>query len=173
MKALVVYESMFGNTAQVARAVGDALAERMDVEVLEVGDAPAPLLGLVDLVVVGGPTHAFSMTRPGTREDAVRRGAQPASATGIREWLARLQPGPHSKAVAAFDTRVVTVRHVPGSAAKAAVRRLRRLGYRPQLRPESFYVEDVLGPLLEGELDRAYAWASGLAEAVAEQWAAT
>ncbi|HET6626429.1 MAG TPA: hypothetical protein VFG63_08560 [Nocardioidaceae bacterium] len=162
-KALVVYESMFGNTEQVARAVGDGLAEHLDVEVLEVGQAPAPILDLLDLVVVGGPTHAFSMSRPGTREDARRQGAtQGDAAIGIREWLTRLHAGPHSELVATFDTRVEKVRHLPGSAARAAGKVVKRLDYTPAVKAESFYVVDVDGPLVLGEVARARSWGEQL-----------
>ncbi len=168
MKALIVVESMFGNTRKVADAVAEGLRGHASVEVVGPADAPAPLLELVDLLVVGGPTHAFSMTRGSTREDAVRQGAPAeAAATGIREWIDRLHAGPHSEVVATFDTRVGKVRHLPGSAAKAAVKALRKLGYTPVVPAESFWVADVAGPLLEGELDRARAWGESLASVAA------
>ena len=72
MRALVVYESMFGNTEAVARAVADGLAEMHDVDLREVSQAPTEVIGRVDLIVVGGPTHAFSLSRPATRASAVR-----------------------------------------------------------------------------------------------------
>lgn len=163
MKALVVYESMFGNTEQVARAVATGLGKRLEVELVEVADAPEAIRD-VDLVVVGGPTHAFSMTRQATRVDAVSQGASHGTAeAGLREWLATLPAGSQSQPVATFDTRVDKVRHLPGSAAKAAAKAVRRRGYLPAARPESFYVTDVAGPLLEGELDRAEAWGEALA----------
>jgi hypothetical protein len=166
MKALIVVESMFGNTRAIAEAVAEGLADRMTVEVVGPAEAHAPLLELVDLLVVGGPTHAFSMTRDNTRADAVRQGA-PASAAamGLRDWVERLHPGPHSEMVATFDTRVAKVRYLPGSAAKSAAKALRRLGYAPVVPPESFWVADVAGPLLDGELERARAWGGQLAEA--------
>src|SRR6188472_2874693 len=86
MSALVVVESMWGNTRAVAEAVARGLGE--EVEVVEVQDAPTPLPDNVDLLVVGGPTHAFAMSRSTTRHDAVERGARGADeAHGIREWL--------------------------------------------------------------------------------------
>ena len=167
LTALVVYESVFGNTEQVARAVADGLAEHLDVEVLEVAQAPAPIVDLLDLVVVGGPTHAFSMSRPGTREDARRQGAtQGKASTGIREWLTKLHAGPHSELVATFDTKVEKVRRLPGSAARAARKAVKHLGYIPVVKAESFYVVDVNGPLIEGELPRARAWGQQLAAEV-------
>ena len=163
MKALVVYESLFGNTEQVARAVAGGLAQHVDVELVEVSEAPVPVTELLDLIVVGGPTHAFSMTRPNTRADAVTRGStQGSTDTGIREWLATLHAGPHSELVATFDTRVDTVRRLPGSAARSAAKVVKRLGYQSVAKAESFYVDDVAGPLLLGELDRAAAWGARL-----------
>jgi hypothetical protein len=160
MKALVVYESMWGNTKQIADAVAEGLGGARVVEVREVGSEE---LEALDLLVVGGPTHAFSMSRSSTRHDARERGA-PAGAgdRGIREWLAEL---PEDLVVpsATFDTRVTTVRKLPGSAAKAASKELRRHHHGPVLRTCSFYVHDTAGPLVDGELDRAIDWGAQLA----------
>lgn len=158
MKALVVYESMFGNTEQVARAIADGLGETMEVELHEVSTAPQPSEHPTDLVVVGGPTHAFSLSRSSTRGDAIEKGATHGSReVGLREWIGRLQSGEHPEKVAAFDTRVRQVRHLPGSAARKAMKLLRDDGYR-SAGSESFYVRDVDGPLLAGERERATAW---------------
>jgi len=163
MKALVVYESLFGNTEQVARAVTTGLSKHLDVEIVEVTQAPETITDLLDLIVVGGPTHAFSMTRPATREDAFKQGAtQGSREIGIREWLTHLHAGPHSELVATFDTRVEKVRHLPGSAAKGAAKAARGLGYGSAAKSASFFVEGVEGPLLDGELDRAQAWGERL-----------
>ena len=107
------------------------------------------------------------MTRPSTRESAVEQGAgQGSKAIGVREWLGRQRKGPHSAVVAMFDTRVDKVRHLPGSAAKGAARLAHKLGYAAAaVKPESFYVADVSGPLIEGELARAEAWGARLAVA--------
>jgi flavorubredoxin len=70
MRALVIYESMFGNTQQVANAVGDGLARTLPADVVEVGHAQATVPVNVSLLVVGGPTHAFGMSRQKTRADA-------------------------------------------------------------------------------------------------------
>jgi hypothetical protein len=163
MKALVVYESLFGNTEQVARAITTGLSKYMEVDLRDVSDAPPEITDFLDLIVVGGPTHAFSMSRPNTREDAFRQGAtQGRRELGLREWLGHLRSGPHSEMLATFDTKVDKVRHLPGSAAKGAAKVARKHGYSPS-RTESFYVADVSGPLLEGELDRAEAWGERLA----------
>jgi FAD/FMN-containing dehydrogenase len=163
MKALVVYESFFGNTEQVAQAIARGLSEHGEVEVVEVSKAPAELTEPVDLIVIGGPTHAFSMTRESTRQDARRRGATRGStAVGVREWLEHLQRGRHAELVATFDTKADKVRQLPGSAARAVANALHRLGYKTAVKPMSFYVQGVSGPLLAGELGRAQAWGERL-----------
>jgi hypothetical protein len=163
MKALVVYESMFGNTASVARAVADGLADTFDVTLADVRDMP-PLAG-TDLLVVGAPTHAFGMSRPATRTDAVKQGVTRAGAeqTGIREYLDSA-PQLAGLPVAAFDTKVKMVM-LPGSAARKALRRLQSLGGRPIVPAESFRVTGTTGPLLAGELERAQRWARGVGTA--------
>ena len=120
-RALVVYESMFGNSEKVARAVATGVGEVMPVDVVDVEHAPTDLSG-VDLVLAGGPTHAFSMSRTTTRRDARTQGATQGSVdSGMREWLEAL-PDEDGRWFAAFDTRVTKVRHLPGSAARSAAR---------------------------------------------------
>jgi hypothetical protein len=164
MKALVIYESLFGNTAEVAQAIAESLAGSFDVTVADVHDMP-PVDG-VDLLVVGAPTHAFGLSRPSTRADAVKQGTvRPgAQERGLREYL-DTAPNLSGAAVAAFDTKV-RMRFMPGSAARKALRRLRDLGCRPVHPAESFYVAGTTGPLLDGELDRARQWAGAVAAAV-------
>lgn len=163
MRALVVYESMWGNTEEVARGVARGLEQQVgEVEVVDVSRAPQRMDD-VDLLVVGGPTHAFSMSRPSTRADAVKQGAPPGhEQRGVREWLGTL-PASDDVLVATFDTRVSKVRRLPGSAAKAAAREIRKHHLGRLVDEESFYVADTEGPLLDGELQRAEEWGSSLA----------
>ena len=65
MRALVVFESMFGDTKAVADAVACGLAGEMRVRILEVGEAPVMVDETVDVLVVGGPTHAFGLEQAG------------------------------------------------------------------------------------------------------------
>lgn len=171
MRALVVYESMFGNTRDVAEAVTRGLASHFLVDCVEVGVAPTAL-GELDLVMVGGPTHAFGMTRASTRSDAENQADEPlvSPAGGIREWLDRLS-GDLPPAACTFDTRVHRPR-VPGSAARAAGRVLRRLGVPLVVPSESFWVDGVRGPLIDGELARAEQWAATVASQLASATAA-
>lgn len=166
--ALVVFESMFGNTKVIADAIADGLSSRMSVDLVEVGAAPDVIGDDVELLIVGGPTHAFGLSRPGTREDAAKQAEQGlvSPGVGLREWLAAISEGSGSVAVAAFDTRIKKPR-LPGSAARAAEKRLRRLGFRVIAPSESFYVAGASGPLLEGEAERAYLWGEKLGSASA------
>ncbi len=161
MKALVIYESMFGNTEAVARAIAEGLAVQFEVVVREVSQAP--VIGSVDLIVVGGPTHAFSLSRTSTRASALEQGATRGNKDiGLRDWLGHLESGPHSELVAAFDTRVYKTRRLPGSAATKSAKLARAHGYAPAGQ-NSFYVTDTAGPLLPGELARATSWGAQLA----------
>jgi len=164
VKALVVYESMFGNTEAVARAVADGLSDAFEVGLADVSGMPS--LAGVDVLVVGAPTHAFGLSRPGTRADAVRRGAaRPGVAgVGLREYL-DCAPQLTGITAAAFDTKIDKP-FLPGSAARAAQRRLRHLGCRTPLPAESFRVAGTTGPLADAELERARRWALALASAV-------
>lgn len=169
MRALVVYESMFGNTRDIAYAVASGLQESVPTDVVEVGTAPTFSGAEIGLLVVGGPTHAFGLTRPSTREDAANRtGRELVSARiGIREWLSAIDRSPTRISAATFDTKAQHPR-LPGSAARAAHKRLRWLRFRPIAAPETFYVADMTGPLVDGELDRARGWGRRLGTAWAE-----
>lgn len=165
MRALVVYETMWGNTEKVARAIAAELSRTMSVDVHDVDSAPDSADGY-DLVVVGGPTHAFSMTRPSTRHTAVEQNHAPLSPQrGIREWLGTLEPSTADTHAATFDTRAQSPR-LPGSAARAAKQELRSLGYDIAVKQKSFRVHGYEGPLVDGELDRAAQWARELAAAI-------
>jgi len=157
-QALVVHESMFGNTAQVAEAVARGLGRGgYEVSLVDVAQAPTGSLD-TDVLVVGAPTHGFSLSRPNTREDAVRQGADPMHAgTGVREWLDTLPRDAHGTLAATFDTRVRKVRRLPAAAPKVA-RELRKRGFTLVGDATGFYVDDVAGPLLTDELERAAAW---------------
>ena len=166
MRALVVYESMFGNTETIARAIAEGLGERYEVTTVEVGSAPSRLPDDVALLVAGGPTHAMGMTRPNTREQAaeeVGHAGLVSGGRGLREWLEALEPAV-SLPAATFDTHID--KPFPGSASHAARRRLRTLGYDVR-RAESFHVRGTTGPLTDGEPARARAWAARLAAGLA------
>lgn len=159
LTALVIYESMFGNTAMIARAIASGLHRSgVGVQINDVASAPAADSLDVDLLVLGAPTHAFSLSRPRTRVDAVRQGAPPdKAAAGLREWLEVAQPREPGPLVGVFDTRASKARRLPAAGAKAA-KLARRHGFRVVSDPMAFLVQDVTGPLADGELERAGAW---------------
>jgi hypothetical protein len=172
--ALVVYESFFGNTRSIAEAVAEGLRlEGCRPTVQEVSGAVPPAdVARAELLVVGGPTHAFGLSRESTRADAERQGGcvhRPGP--GLRDWLGRL-PRSDACVAAAFDTRVDKVRHLPMSASRAAARILRRRGYTLVSKPAGFVVEDVEGPLAAGETQRALAWGRSIGRAARLQHAA-
>lgn len=175
MRAHVVYESMFGNSHAVADAVARGIREAVpdaQVDVVSVLEVPDTLE--TDLLVVGGPTHAFSMSKPETRssrsekltsDEARRRAeAEPGADTGrgVREWLEQLGRA-EGVPCATFDTRVN--RPLPKRAAGGMAKLLRQAGYHQVARPEGFHVEGMHGPMAAGELARATAWGASLARA--------
>lgn len=172
MRALIVVESMYGNTRNVAAAVAEGLGTHLGVDVVEVADAPGALPGDVSLLVVGGPTHAHGMSNPDTRRSAAKRAADVLVPfrTGIREWLEHLAPAPAGMPAAAFDTRIKGPAFLWGSAAQGAAKELRRLGFEAPIDPASFAVKGPMGPvfdvLIPGELERARDWGERLGAAV-------
>ena len=167
MNALIVYESMYGNTQAVAEAVADGLGRDWTTAVRSVHETGA-VPDDVDLLVVGGPTHMHglstslsrSMAAAAAKEDAGKLAPGATEGPGLRAWLRDL-PRRSATRAAAFDTRGDARAAVTGSAARGIARRLRHHGYEV-VGTESFLVADSEGPLEEGELDRARAWAASL-----------
>ncbi len=161
ISALVVYESIFGNAGAIARAVAAGLGDLMTVEVVDVVHAPTSIDPGLSLLVVGGPNHQFGMTRPVSREQAVRDfGAAKAAEVGMREWLGALAPPAAPVPAVAFDTRLdhpPFLRHLD-HASRGAERLLRRRGFSIVVPAEHFFVVSPTGPLADGEADRAAAW---------------
>ncbi len=129
------------------------------MELVEVHSAPRVLGCDFGLLVVGAPTHAFGLPWQHTRVNVTRRaGVEPVDAdVGIREWLDDLTVCSHQPA-ATFETRSD---RSPGSAARAAARRLRDRGAEV-MSTASFTVVEAQGLLASGEEDRAETWAAGL-----------
>jgi flavodoxin len=150
---MVVYDSAYGNTEQVAQAIGAALGTPGEVEILRVGEVSPQQLAGVTLLIVGSPTQRFTAT-----------GATTAFLKSIPE------DGLQGVRVAAFDTRfterdIGKVRilaflvRIFGYAAQPIGDRLVKKGGELAVPPEGFYVGNTKGPLLEGELERAAEWA--------------
>lgn len=173
MRALVVYESMFGNTHVVADHIGAGLAAAFEVTVTPVEGAGPPAVAGADLLVVGGPTHAHGMTSVPSRRSAAEMAAKDehldldsdAEGPGLRDWFHTLGRSEGSLA-AAFDTRAGAPALLTGRASRGIARRLRHHGYRLVTDPESFLV-DKENRLLGGEDERARSWGAHLAELAA------
>ncbi|MGF1595503.1 MAG: flavodoxin family protein [Acidimicrobiales bacterium] len=175
MKAIVVYESMYGNTHVVAEAIAEGLSPLGQVDVVSVEDATAELVGTADLLVVGGPTHAHGMSRPATRASAIEAAADDpdldldddAEGQGLREWFDSLAPfDDRAPLAAAYDTRVKGPSVFTGRASKGIDKRLRHLGCTMVAEPRSFLV-DTHNHLLGNEEAQARAHGQRLAAAVA------
>jgi hypothetical protein len=171
MRALVVYESMFGNTRTVALAIADGISAKMSVETLEIAVAPRILPPDIGLLVVGGPTHAHGMTSRASRANAARRtdGGLVSSGSGLREYLGSIRAEPGVVA-AAFDTRVKGPMLFTGSAATSATRQLQKVRFKHVEPPRSFVLDGATGPLVDrvpkDELDAARSWGASLAATV-------
>ncbi len=160
MKSLIVFESQFGNTAQIAEAVAVGLREHGPVQLVGVDDAPASWAPDVDLLVLGAPTHALSMSWPSSRVSAASDGAE-GTTSGLREWLDKLPSPVPVPRIAVFSTKQGHTMFT-GSAAKAAAKSLRNHGTQTA-EAAYFVVKGKSGPLEEGERERATAWARSLA----------
>ena len=170
MRAVVVYESMFGNTHEVAENIAEGLRGALEVDVVSVGEAIGTILHDVELLVVGGPTHVHGMSRPTSRHAAGEQAASDpeldlepdAEGPGLREWFDGLPR--RSGRAAAFDTRVDASPLLTGRASKGIAKRLTRHGFDLAASPESFLV-DKESHLIEGEAERAADWGRWLAAA--------
>jgi hypothetical protein len=171
--AVVIYESMYGNTRTIAKAIADGLRSAGDVELVHVSRAHDALNANPDVVVVGGPTHAHSMTRPSTRKAAATEAEKPGSdlrlepeadGSGVRELLESV--GTLDAHAAAFDTRVEWPAWLSGRASKGIGRALRQAGASLLVKPESFLVTKDTR-LVPGEIDRARRWGESLGHLIA------
>lgn len=171
MRALIVYESMFGNTHAIAERIARGLG---GAEVVAVADATPEVLTGAGLLVVGGPTHVHGMVTGRTRDAARQQAGEPGSgltldphAEGptLREWFDALTLEPGRRA-AAFDTRVHGPAPLTGRASRGIAKRLEKHGAILVSSPESFFVERD-NHLVEGEADRAERWGTSLAVALA------
>ncbi len=167
MNALVVYESMYGNTAAIGEAIATALrSHALKVEAGPISKIEASRASGFELLVVGGPTHAHGMSSKGTRKTAVEDKKnvypEPTAVPGLRDWMNDLPAG-SGRPAAAFDTRFDKPRFLTGSAAKAIARRLEQHGYHLLGPAESFFVTTE-NRLADGQETHAETWAAELAE---------
>jgi hypothetical protein len=164
MKAVVVYESLFGNTAAIAEAVAEGIGP--DARAMTTDEATPAVVAGADVVIAGAPVIAFGLASEKTRQGIGREErAAPTPADvdhpSLKSWLEELPAG-HGAVAAAFETRLWWS---PRGATGAIEKGLRGAGYITIAKPEKFVVEGKYGPLREGELDRARQWGRELASA--------
>ena len=164
MKAVVVYESHWGNTAAIARAIAEGIGA--ETVALSTAEASSAVIADVDLIVAGAPVLGFSLPTEAMIRSLgqnLEKGvvAPDLSHPSMRSWLENLPRG--NGRSAAFETRISWS---PGGSTKAILRELGKAGYQPVAEAHRFVVTDRYGPLKEGELERAKLWGAELAEAM-------
>jgi hypothetical protein len=167
-RALVVFESMYGDNQQVAHAIAEGLQTvKTEVEVVSVNDAPTTVRSEVGLLVVGGPNHAAGMTRRSSRDSAKQRNPDLfiGDGIGLREWFEALERSDSRMSAVAYDTRLAKPRFMRwfDRASRGIEKRLKQQGFHLVEPAEHFYVMSEKGPLADGELERAKAWGVELA----------
>jgi len=151
MKCLIVYDSNFGNTEKIARAIAGAITPLGEVKVLRASEANSSELASIDFLIVGSPTHAGRATRT------------------IKEFLKKIPENAlKNVGVTSFDTRFSAKDKGVGTrillrildyAAGRITENLKGKGGYLAAEPEGFIVEDSKGPLKQKELERAASWA--------------
>jgi hypothetical protein len=165
VNAVVVYESLWGNTAAIARAIADGLGQ--GARALSTAEADTALIAEAQLIVAGAPVLGFGLPTEQMR-DGLRRnpGKAPSppdlSHPSMRAWLGALPAG--AGWAAAFDTQV---RGPFGSAGPEIAKALEHAGHKALTKPAAFVVKGKFGPLKDGELERARQWGADLAAALA------
>ncbi len=142
MNTLIIYDSIFGNTAQLAQAMADKLGEHGTARIALINEAGLAEDKDIDLLLIGGPTQ--------------RHGVSPNMKTFLKSLPRRSLQGVNA---GTFDTRYHMATWKTGSAAHEIASRLRRTGVSIISEPESFFVAEREGPLEDGELERAARWA--------------
>jgi hypothetical protein len=164
MNAIVVYESHWGNTAAIARAIAEGIGP--EARALSTAEATGEAVAGADLIVAGAPLLGFSLpTESMLKGLASNAGRDPTppdlSHPSMRAWIDALPAG--NARAAAFETRIWWS---PGSAAKSILGKLEAAGYHTAAKPQRFVVKGKYGPLREGELEKATAWGAELAQAM-------
>jgi hypothetical protein len=179
MRTVIVYESVFGNTRQIAEAIAAGIQVSQngsEVVCVPVTGATASVVSGADLLIVGGPTHMRGMSSGMTRRKGAEGERQKTpglplepgyGGPGLREWFAGLGQADPPVSAAAFDTRVAS--RLAGGAARKISRQLREHGYR-MLAQEGFIIDGTThGPLRAGETIRAATWGADLVSQVASR----
>jgi hypothetical protein len=164
MRAIVVYESHYGNTEKIARAIAEGIGP--DAQALNTSEATAGIVATADLVVAGAPIMALRLPSDSTIATIANDPKAPVpgdvSHPSLRTWLDHLEPS-NAVPAASFETKL---RWSPGGATGGIDQRFRRAGFRTVARSGKFVVTSPYGPLRDGEIERARAWGHELVVAI-------
>jgi len=151
MKILIVYDSFFGNTQEIAESIAGSFDSVGNIILKKVDEVSPEDIFYIDLIVIGSPTRKFGPSESITR---FLKTIHPKSLNGVK--------------VTAFDTRMaiedVTSKFLKfmmmifGYAAKSIANKLVKKGGYLIAPPLGFYVNGMEGPLKEGEAERAGNW---------------
>ncbi len=147
MKALIVYDSVHGNTERIAQVIGKVIAQEIEVVVIRANEVNTEQLKDTELVIIGSPTHGGWFTE------------------AVKEFLNNtMKLVKQDIRIAVFDTRTppVLMSKVFGFAANKMRKTLKKQGREIVVEPEGFLVEGIKGPLLEGEEERAEKWGKSI-----------
>lgn len=145
MKTLIIYDSQYGNTEQIAKAIGGGIGG--EVKVVRAGDADPTELATADLLIIGSPTQGGRAMET------------------VQGFLDKVPDASFKRPVAAFDTRVSTkFASIFGYAAGRLGKYLEGRGANLLVPPEGFFVAATKGPLKDGEAERAAAWGKKIIE---------
>ncbi|MFB0561348.1 MAG: flavodoxin family protein [Candidatus Lokiarchaeia archaeon] len=136
-KAIVIYDTIYGNTEKVAKALASGMSEQgVQVDSISVQKVDINRLKEYDLLAIGGPTHAFGISKP---------------MKGFLKKLKNVEEVKGKKAFA-FDTRIKF--RFAGSAAKKIEKELKKLRMNIVRSSSSAIVLGGEGPLEEGTEDK-------------------
>lgn len=164
MKAFIVYESLWGNTAAIARFIAEGFGD--EATALSTKEATPDALKDADLLVVGSPVLGFTVPNDKAIEAVRANPGNPPeppdlSQPSMHTWLESFEPG--DKPFAAFETRV---KGPWGKATSSIEDHLKKLGYQRVAEGKQFFVEGRFGPLKDGEIERAQEWGAELRRAM-------
>lgn len=155
MNVLIIYDSVFGHTEQIALAMGKAFDEYNNVRIVKATEMKEGILSELDLLIIGSPTHGGRYTE------------------AVQDFLKKISKlSTSSVRVAAFDTRtsstgfLAKIEQFFGHAAVRIANNLKKQDKVLITEPEGFIVNGRKGPLREGELDRAESWAKEIADKI-------
>ena len=152
MKTLIIYDSVYGNTAVAAKAVASVLGENKIVR--SVAEARTDSLVDIDRLIIATPTHG------GRASEAIQAYIKSLPDTSlVNKRAAVFSTGINSQGK---NMALRLLLKILGYAAAPTLALLLKKGALIAGEPLDLIVKGKQGPLLDGELDRAITWAKNL-----------